>query len=175
VHGNTVRYVDKAGYAGESDAMITDMPGLGLVISAADCTSVYIYDFSRKIIAGVHAGWRGTQKNILEHTLTMLIDDFKCTAETMAVYIAPSINCAVYEVDTDVACQFNEKYIKQKGAKYLLDVSGKNYDEVLKFGILGKNIQLSSLCTFQMKDVFHSYRREGLKSGRSLGVIAMKE
>ncbi|RPI65339.1 MAG: laccase domain-containing protein, partial [Ignavibacteriales bacterium] len=52
VHGNTVKYVDHGGYAGESDAMITDKPGLGLLISAADCTSIYIYEKNKKIIAG---------------------------------------------------------------------------------------------------------------------------
>jgi polyphenol oxidase len=175
VHGDLVQYVDKEGYNGESDGMITDKPGLGLVISAADCTSVYIYDYNKKIIAGIHAGWRGTQNNIVEKALTKLIDDYKCSPDSMAVYIAPSISCSVYEVGEDVASLFPGKYLDRKGDKYLLDVSGKNYDAVLGFGIPEDNIQYSSLCTYQMKDVFHSYRRDGLVSGRSLGVIAMKE
>jgi polyphenol oxidase len=175
VHGDLVQYVDKEGYSGESDGMITDKPGLGLVISAADCTSIYIYDYHRKIIAAVHAGWRGTQKNIVEKILTRLTDDYKCSPDSMAVYIAPSISHAVYEVDSDVASQFSDKYLDRKGDKYLLDVSGKNYDAVKEFGIPEDNIQYSSLCTYQMKDFFHSYRRDGLISGRSLGVIAMKE
>jgi polyphenol oxidase len=175
VHGDCIQYVDKPGYAGESDAMITDRPGLGLVISAADCTSIYIYDFLKNIIAGIHAGWRGTQKNIVEKALVKLSDEYGCTPATMAVYIAPSISCSVYEVDADVAMQFQEKYIEQKGEKYLLDVSGKNYDALIDFGIPEENIQHSKLCTYQMKNVFHSYRRDGLVSGRSLGVIAIKE
>jgi polyphenol oxidase len=175
VHGDTIQYIDKDGYAGESDAMITDKPGIGLVISAADCTSLYIYDYAKHIIAGVHAGWRGTQKNIVEKTLTRLSDEYGCSPSTMAVYIAPSISCAVYEVDSEVASLFPGKYLQPKGSKYLLDVSGKNYDEIKEFGVPPENIQYSTLCTFIMKDIFHSYRRDGLVSGRSLGVIAIKE
>jgi polyphenol oxidase len=175
VHGNYIQYIDKAGYSGESDAMITGKPGMGLVISAADCTSLYIYDYSKKIIAGVHAGWRGTQKNITEKTLAKLTDEYGCSPDTMAIYIAPSISCPVYEVDSDVAEQFPEKYSQKKGEKYLLDVSGRNYDAVKEFGVPQENIQYSGLCTFLTKDLLHSYRRDGVVSGRSLGVIAIKE
>jgi polyphenol oxidase len=174
VHGNDIQYVDKPGYAGESDALITDKPGLGLVISAADCTSVYIYDYKKNITAGVHAGWRGTQKNILEKTINKLTSDFKCSPDNLVMYIAPSISCAIYEVDTDVASLFPEKYLQQKESKYLLDISGRNYDAALESGIPKENIQYSSLCTYTMKNLLHSYRRDGLLSGRSLGVIALK-
>jgi polyphenol oxidase len=175
VHGNEIKYVEKEGYAGESDAMITDRPGLGLIISAADCTSIYIYDFKKNIIAGVHAGWRGTQKNILEKTIDKLVTEYACSVETMAAYIAPSIASNVYEVDRDVAVQFDEKYYTPSGSKYLLNVSGKNYDALLSAGIPSQQIQYSTLCTFQNKSLFHSYRRDGVTSGRSIGVFALRE
>jgi polyphenol oxidase len=175
VHGNEIIYVDKEGFAGESDALITDRPGLGLMISAADCTSIYIYDFKKKIIAGIHAGWRGTQKNILEKTLVSLTDNYGCSPSTMAAYIAPSISQSKYEVDEDVAKQFDEKYFKSSGSKYLLDVAGKNYDALLNYGVPSEQVQYSRLCTYTLKNLLHSYRRDGIKSGRSVGVIAMKE
>jgi polyphenol oxidase len=175
VHGNTLKYVDKEGYAGESDAMVTDKPGLGLIISAADCTSVYIYDFSKKIIAGVHAGWRGTQLDILEKTINEMVITYGCSPYTMTAYIAPSISGEVYEVDEDVAVRFDEKYVMPVNSKYLLNVSLKNYHALLEAEIPAENIQYSSLCTYKMKELLHSYRRDGIKSGRSVGVIAMKE
>jgi len=175
IHSSIIKYVDREGYAGESDALITDRPGLGLLISAADCTSVYIYDFHKKIIAGIHAGWRGTRQNIVEKTLTELTDKYKCSPDTMSAYIAPSIGRDVYEVDADTAHLFDEKYYIPKGSKYLLDVSGKNYDALRNAGIPVENIQYSGLCTYRLKDFLHSYRRDGIVSGRSLGVIAMRE
>lgn len=175
IHSNIIKYVDSEGYAGESDALITGRPGLGLMISAADCTSVYIYDFNKKIIAGIHAGWRGTCKDIVEKTLTELIDNYKCSPGTITAYIAPSICRDVYEVDADAALNFDRKYYISKGSKYLLDVPGKSYDALRYAGIPAENIQYSGLCTYQMKNLLHSYRRDGILSGRSLGVIAMRE
>ncbi|MFA4922718.1 MAG: laccase domain-containing protein [Ignavibacteriaceae bacterium] len=60
IHGDKIIFVDKPGYQGESDTMITDKPNLGLAISTADCTSIFLFEPKRKIIAGVHSGWRGT-------------------------------------------------------------------------------------------------------------------
>lgn len=175
IHSNIIKYVDHEEYAGESDALITDRPGLGLLISAADCTSVYIYDYHKKVIAGIHAGWRGTRQDIVEKTITELIDNYKCSPGSMAAYIAPSICRDVYEVDADAALNFDEKYYITKGQKYLLDVPGKNYDALRYTGIPAENIQYSGLCTYQLKNLLHSYRRDGTVSGRSLGVIAMRE
>lgn len=175
VHGNTIRYADKAGFAGESDALITDKPGLGLMISAADCATVYIYDRTRKIIAGVHAGWRSTCAGIVEKTITELVDVYRCSPGNMVVYIGPSISREVYEVGREVASLFQEKYFVPFGSKYLLDVSGKNYDDVRSCGVPEENIQHSGLCTFKLTNLLHSYRRDGAKSGRSVGVIAMRE
>jgi copper oxidase (laccase) domain-containing protein len=45
---------------------------------------------------------------------------------------------------------------------------------MLKFGLLKKNVQVSSLCSYEMRDLLHSYRRDGEISGRAFGIIAMK-
>ena len=89
--------------------------------------------------------------------------------------MGPSISKNVYEVGKEVADLFDKKYLEQKGQKYLLDVSGANLDMLLETGVNKKNIQLSPLCTYAMKDIFHSYRCDGEKSGRSLVVIAIRE
>ncbi len=174
VHGNTVTYVDKPGNCGESDGMITDVAGLGLAVSTADCAAVFIYDTKNKVIAGVHSGWRGTQKKILRNALAKLTDDFNSKPENMIAYIAPSICQNNYEVGSEVADLFEEKFILPKDGKYLLDVAGANLDMLLNFGLPSGNIQKSSLCTFELKYLLHSYRRDGLRSGRSLGTIALK-
>ncbi len=69
IHSSKVTYVSAPGNAGESDALITDKRDLGLAISTADCTPNFIYDKKNKVIAGVHSGWRGTEKKILFETL----------------------------------------------------------------------------------------------------------
>lgn len=174
IHSDIVSIAEKPGLTGESDALITTEPNLGLAISTADCTSIYIYDFKQRIIAGVHSGWRGTKLKILEKTLHILFKQFNSKPENLFVYLGPSISQPNYEVGEEVAQSFDKKYVNVINNKFYLDVAGANYD-MLKFnGVPVAQIQKSLLCTYEFKELLHSYRRDGLKSGRSLGVIAIK-
>jgi YfiH family protein len=174
VHGDTITYVEKGGPIGDSDALITDKPNLGLAISTADCTSIFLYDIKNKVIAAVHSGWRGTQKKILLKTLQKLKDDFKSSPENIIAYIGPSISQKNYEVGPEVADQFDSKYLIPKGEKFLLNVAGNNYDMLLGFGLKEENVQISHYCSFELDELLHSYRRDGLHSGRAFGIIAIK-
>ncbi len=175
VHSDIIKYVDSGGTQGESDAIITDRPNIGLAISSADCSAVFIYNPVRRVIAGIHSGWRGTQKKIVAKTLTFLQDDFNCNPADLFVYIAPSISQANYEVGQEVAGLFDEKYLIAKGDKFLLDVTTNNYDMLIEFGIPFAQIQRSNLCSYANANLLHSYRRNGIKSGRALGIIGMIE
>ena len=173
IHSDIITYVTGGGIVGESDAMITDKPGMGLAISVADCTPIFIYDPENKVIAGVHSGWKGTEKQILHKTLERLVKDFNSNPQNLIVYIGPCISQIKYEVGKEVASLFDKKYSIKNDDKYLLSVGDINYDMLLNFGILTDNIEYSKLCTYENRNL-HSYRRDGLKSGRSWGIIAMK-
>jgi polyphenol oxidase len=175
VHEDTIRIVTSSGYTGESDALITTKSNLGLAVSTADCNAIFIYDKLNKVIAGIHSGWRSTQKRILEKTLLKLNKNFNSTPDGLIVYMGPSISFENYEVGEEVASLFEDKYILPVNKKYLLDVAGVNYDILINFGVNPGNIQRSNLCSYEMNNLLHSYRRDGVKSGRSLGVIALKE
>lgn len=172
-HTDVITYVTSGGQIGESDALITDKPNIGLAISSADCTPIFIFDNKNKLIAGVHSGWRGTEKKILLKTVNILFKEFGSSPENIFVYIGPSISQKNYEVGPEVAELFNEKYTRQKGNKYLLDVNCANYDMIIDSGIPENNIENSKLCSFNMKNLLHSYRRDGIQSGRALGLIVM--
>jgi YfiH family protein len=174
VHSDKITYVDKGGYCGESDAMITDKPDIGLAISTADCTSIFLYDKKNKVIAAVHSGWRGTQQKILLKALQRLKDDFNSSAEEIIAYIGPSISQKNYEVGHEVAEQFESKHLIPKGDKFLLNVAGNNYDMLLDFGLTKENVQISHYCSYELDELLHSYRRDGLHSGRAFGIIALK-
>lgn len=173
-HSDTVRYVTKGGIVGEGDAMVTDKKNLGLVIGIADCTPIFIYDHKNKVIAAVHSGWRGTAKRILEKTVLKLKNQYNSKPEKLITYIGPSISQKNYEVGKEVADLFDKKYKIEKDGKYLLDVAAANYDMLINSGFQKHNIEKSNLCTYDEKDSLHSYRRDGKKSGRSMGVIVMK-
>lgn len=175
VHSDIVRQVNTGGLCGESDALITTKKGLALAISIADCTPVFIYDPVNKVVAAVHSGWRGTEKKITAGTLVELNKNYKSNPENLVAYIGPSISKTNYEVGKEVAEKFDGKYLSKKGEKFLLDVSGLNYDILIESGLKKNNIQKSGLCTYEFSELFHSYRRDGNNSGRSLGLIALKD
>jgi YfiH family protein len=174
IHSDIVQVVGCGGDNGASDAMITKEKNLGLAIAVADCTPVFLYDLKNKVIAAVHSGWQGTEQKILLKTLLMMQKNYSSKPENIITYIGPSISQVNYEVGTEFAEKFDSVYLIPKGEKYLLDVSGINYKMLLDFGIPKNQIQKSELCTYEFSTLFHSYRRDGNLSGRSLGVIAIK-
>jgi YfiH family protein len=161
IHGDIITKVNTGGNCGESDALITTEKNLGLP--------------KNKVIAAVHSGWRGTVKKILDKTLQKLKKKFNTNPSDLVCYIGPSVSQTNYEVGSEVAEQFDKKYIKTNNNRFYLNVAGINYDILLRNGIKAPNIQLSNLCTFEYSNLLHSYRRDGLHSGRASGIIAMKE
>ncbi len=175
VHGDRIRYVTAGGIKGESDAMITDVSGLGIVISTADCPAIFIYDPVRKMIAGVHSGWKGSQKKILEKTVNLLINGWGCNAGNFYAYIAPSISGENYEVGEEVAVLFDPAYLFVQRESFYLDLKKLNYDILINAGVPKAQIRFSELCTWENSLLLHSYRKHGVVSGRALAVLAMKE
>ncbi|HXV60042.1 MAG TPA: laccase domain-containing protein, partial [Vicinamibacteria bacterium] len=60
VHGNTVRLVRTNDTIPEADGLLTDEPGLGLIVHSADCLPLLFWSEATNAVAAVHAGWRGT-------------------------------------------------------------------------------------------------------------------
>ncbi len=174
IHSDTITVVERPGPNGESDAMITVQQNIGLAIFVADCTPIFIYDKKNKVVAAVHSGWRGAERQILNITLSKLFDQFNSQPQNLFVYFGPSISQKNYEVGEEVAMLFDHKYIQENSGKLFLDVPRVNADIVFEFGIPNSNVEISPLCTFEENELLHSYRRDGKFSGRSLGVIAMR-
>ncbi len=175
VHSDIVEIVDSPGSKGECDAMITSVKGLGLAIVSADCTANFIYDRCNQVIAGVHSGWRGTEKKILSKTLNTLSDKFNSQPDDLFVFISPAISQMNYEVGKEVAALFDSKYVIENNNSLYLDVTSANLEMLLNFGIPEDNIEVSKLCSFANLELLHSYRRDGIQSGRAMGIIALKE
>lgn len=174
IHSDIITVTDSAGNCGDSDALITSRKNLLLVLTIADCTPILIYDFKNQVIAAVHSGWRGAENQILKKALLRMNELFKTKGEDLLVYLGPSVSQINYEVSEDVAGLFNKKYLQNYNGRLLLDVANANYDMLMDFHVKKNNIQKSVLCTYQMKGLLHSYRRDRNKSGRSLAVIGIR-
>lgn len=175
VHSAHATIVNDAGLFPKSDALVTDKRGLNLVISVADCLPVMIYDKTKGVITNVHSGWRGTQKGIVTNTLRVMVEEFGCRGEDMLVFAGPGISCDKFEVGSEVADMFEEKYVKMKEGKYFVDISMVVLDQLRNAGVLEANIERSGFCTYSSGGYLHSYRRDGDRSGRMFAVIGMKE
>jgi YfiH family protein len=146
-----------------------------LAISSADCPAIFIYDSKEKVIAAVHSGWKGTEKKILKKAIEKLKNEFNVNPSNLICYIGPSISQNNYQVGEEVAQKFDKEFILRNEINFYLDLKSANYKMLVDEGVKQANIQVSELCSYEYETILHSYRRDGQKSGRALGVIAMKD
>ncbi len=90
----------------DSDGMITNVPGLVLYISVADCVPLYFYDPVKRVIALSHSGWKGTVNRIGEVTIRKMRERYGCDPSDIYTAIGPSICSDCYEISEDVAEEF---------------------------------------------------------------------
>ena len=86
----------------DTDALVTDKPGICLCVQTADCVPVLLFDPGKKVIAAVHAGWRGTVAKIVANSVHVMKEKYGCDPKTILVAIGPSIGPEVYEVGDEV-------------------------------------------------------------------------
>jgi len=180
-HSNKVLEIKKNNFKKRinCDAMITTMHGIALGVVTADCVPVLIYDKNNKIVACIHAGWRGAFSGIIKNTI-MKIRKLNSKNEIYAS-IGPCIGKNSYEVDLKFEKKFvkkskkNIKYFSKKNKnKRLFDLRKYVHDKLLEFKV---NIDHVKHDTFREKDNFFSFRRSSLKKqkdyGRCISVIKL--
>jgi len=86
----------------EGDALLTNAPGLLLVIRTADCLPVLLFDEPNQAVAAVHCGWRGTERRILEKAVRAMGEAYGSKPEEMIAALGPCIGPACYEVGPEV-------------------------------------------------------------------------
>jgi YfiH family protein len=173
-HTNNVQICSIAAKYDHCDALVSKESNLFLAISIADCTPVILFDKSKKVIAAIHAGWRGTVQQITKIAVSKMVEEFGCNAKEIVAFIGPSASKCCYEVGEDVAQQFPKECLERKqNGKYLLDVKKANQIQLLHYGIEKDNIEIHNDCTIS-NELYHSYRRDGNESGRMLAVVGIK-
>lgn len=174
VHGDTISHADSALTFPDTDALLTRKENLLLAVSVADCVPVLIFDRRLKIAAAVHSGWKGTEKNIVGKTANVLRHELNSKPEDVVAFIGPSAGVCCYEVGEDVARHFSERYLKAAGkpGKFMLDLKRAIASQLIGAGVPERNIDVSEYCSICNLN-FHSFRRDGVSSGRMLAAIAI--
>jgi hypothetical protein len=183
IHSNKFIYIDEnynRKIKPKADAIITNQRYLPIAILTADCAPILICDNKKKMIAAIHAGWKGAFKGIIDKVIKFMINK-GCEKENITAVIGPSISSENYEVKED----FKKRFIKKdkKNIKYFSINNQKLYFDLTKYIFSSlqnnkiKSIDTIKIDTFDIKNKFFSARRAlSLKHndyGRNISIIML--
>lgn len=186
-HSNIVRGVTAQDHLGlchraypECDGLVTNTPGVSLMIFTADCTPLLFYDPTTGAVGAAHAGWRGTSLGIAAKTVEAMVDQYGCKPEHIHAAIGPNIGQCHFETGFDVPqaliAAFGpevEPYIQKRGEKYFPDLKAVNAMVLRRQGLT--HIEISEECTYCQSHQFWSHRVTGGLRGSQGAVIVCKE
>jgi polyphenol oxidase len=161
VHGAEVARVDRpVPLLKETDAAVTDRPGVALFATFADCFPLIAYDPEQRAVGLAHAGWRGTEAGIAGRLVQMLRREYGCAAKDLRIGIGPGICGDCYEVGPEFAGRFPAEVLKPgTGDRLLLDLAEANRLQFQEAGVMAKRIRALEFCTFESDRLF-SHRRQ---------------
>jgi len=183
VHGSSIINIDRnKDYRSddileEADCIITDLPDTPVMVMGADCNLILAADVDKKVVAAVHAGWKGTLNELVSKAILFLKKRFKSKAGDLFVSFGPSIRRCCYKVTGPVLEKFVSRfgdgnfYLKKHNGIYL-DLAMVNYMQLEKLGLKEKNISDCKMCTY-CSPGFFSYRKSKI-TGRQAGIAIIK-
>jgi len=187
IHSDIVRVVTDGDCAGlchraypDCDALVTNAPGVALLVFTADCTPVLLHDPMTGAVGAAHAGWRGTALQIAARTAQAMVQNFGCDPKNIHAAIGPNIGMCHFETDADVPeamlAAYGEEakaFIEKRDEKYHLDLKKINALALRRVGV--EHIELSDSCTMCEPDRFWSHRYTRGDRGSQGAIIVCKE
>jgi YfiH family protein len=182
IHSATVIDVSEPPADGtEGDALITQTAGIAVAVKTADCLPVLLADPVRRVVAAVHAGWRGTVQEIVPATISRLTQLYKTNPPDIVAAIGPGIGQCCYEVGPEVASQFAQwdpgvkiADAAHAAGKVRLDLAAVLLRQLTNSGVPLRNIAQAELCTMDRSDLFFSFRKESEAAGRMFSWIGIR-
>lgn len=167
------------------DALMTNLKGVCVGVSTADCIPILLYDKPNHAVCAIHAGWRGTVKRIVERAIEAMKENYGTQPQQLVAQIGPGIHLDSFEVGDEVYEAFVQEgfdmfTISRKfptgdgmGEKWHIDLPECNRLQLVASGLLSQNIKVSPVCTFLQANDYFSARRLGINSGRIFTGIMM--
>ena len=172
-HSNTIQTISRPGEFDACDGLVTQIVGLPLVVTVADCLPVVLFDPKNVVLGLVHAGWRGTAQGIVAKAVLLMVTQCGADVGGMIAYLGPSAGVCCYEVGREVAEVFSLDLVEQRDDRLYLNLKEANCDQLLSTGLSKENIEISPYCTICTPQLFHSYRRDRNKSGRMMAAVGL--
>lgn len=183
IHSDIVRVVTDADCSGlchrnypQCDALVTNTPGVALLVFTADCTPLLFHDPVTGAVGAAHAGWRGTAQDIAGKTVQAMVEAFGCDPANIRAAVGPNIGACCFETDADVpdamvALLGDEArgYIRPARNKFYVNLKGINARLLVRAGV--RHIDMSSHCTACDPDLFWSHRKVGNLRGSQGAII----
>jgi YfiH family protein len=185
VHGTEALVLDRPltewdQFPGGWDALVTDQPGVTVAVRTADCVPVLVHDPRRRVVAAIHAGWRGAVAGIVSKTLTLMEDRFGSTRSDLRVSIGPSAGPCCYEVDDPVLDllrvglpDWESVVCDYRVHRARLDLKALIRRQVERDGVSALAVFMVNVCTICHDQLFYSYRREGRVNGTMVSGITL--
>lgn len=164
----------------ETDALITNIHKLPLMLCFADCVPIFFADIKNFAVGLAHAGWKGTMKKIAAKTFLAMQKEFGTKPDDCLVGIAPSIGACCYEVGEEVRdiCKKSfadtSKILEEREGKFYLNLWAANSLQLQEVGLNKNNIDIAGECTCCKSSWYFSYRAAHGKTGRIAAVIGLK-
>ncbi len=187
IHTDIIRVVTREDCRGldhrdypECDALITNDPGVGLVIFTADCTPILLHDPVTGAVGAAHAGWRGTAADIAGKTVRKMAKVFGCDPKNIRAAIGPNIAECCFETDREVPDAMLQTFgndasiaIRPTGSKYYVNLKVLNALALERAGVT--QIEISEDCTMCQHHRYWSHRFTRGDRGSQGAIIICKE
>jgi YfiH family protein len=167
----------------EGDGLMTDQPGLLLGAQAADCVPILLADTRLRVVAAVHAGWRGTQAGIAGKAVPALAREFGSRAQDLVAAVGPSIGPCCYAVGDELRAAFDsafayaESLFTERREERFLDLWEANRRQLADAGVPVANITVLHECTACARTggerKYFSHRAEKGVTGRAMGLVGI--
>lgn len=163
------------------DATYTLDEELVLLTYHADCIPVLLYEPERRLIAAIHAGWKGNTNEIILKVIHQLIADEHINPKKMYAYIGPSLSYQNFEAKEDIiqkvksmSFDTSSYYQQTSSTTYHLDGKGLALKQLIIAGLQPEHITMREECTKGDPEHFFSYRNDH-QCGRHVSFIKMNK
>ena len=162
----------------QADVILTNMPGITLLMRFADCVPVMLHDPVRKVVGIAHAGWMGTVRATVRIAVEAMQANYGSNPGEILAAIGPSIGPDHYVVGPDVVMQVRQAFgssasglLREQAGAVHFDLWNANRMALEQAGV--KQIELANICTACHTEDWYSHRAEHGRTGQFGAVIAL--
>ena len=146
--------------------------GLAAVIQTADCLPILLAAADGDEVAAIHAGWRGLAAGVIEATLAAM----HAAPASIHAWLGPAIGQRAFEVGPEVRAAFVDSdpgaadfFQRGNDDRWHADLAGLARRRLVALGVV--KVSSGDWCTVVAAGDFHSYRRDGARSGRMATLV----